>query len=1491
MTTKSNTNTLKLFHPLVSKWFRENVGTPTDIQNQAWPCIAEGKHVLVTAPTGSGKTLTAFLWAINNFLVDLNTIHPKRVLYISPLKALNNDIKRNLSEPLEGLRTFFEKTGESFPEIRIDVRSGDTDPGDRRRMLRHPPEIFITTPESLNVLLSSKSGEHLLSGFTTVILDEIHAVADVKRGTYLMTAIERLAPLCGEFQRIALSATVKPLEHIADFIGGYRIVRSKGEYHYEKRNVTILESKVKKKYQIDVNFPDTDTENKNNDAWWDSFINILRGRIDSNRSTLLFANNRRMVEKITRLINEKEETDKVYSHHGSLAKEIRSVVEHRLKNGELSAIVATSSLELGIDIGAVDEVILVQTPYSLASAIQRIGRAGHGVGQVSHGSFVPMHSRDLIEAAVLAANIDSGDIETIKPLENPLDVLAQVLLSETLHGHRDIDELYAEIRACSAYQNLSRKEFDLVVEMLAGRYADTRIRELKPRIKLDRLNNTIIANDNARILLYMSGGVIPDRGYYNLRVAESKAKIGELDEEFVWERSLGDAFPFGNQIWQILRITHNDVEVRQVTKSNSLVPFWKAEAFNRSFHVSEKIGLFLENANNRLKTGEFKEELMTVNHTEETAADSLIGFLDRQKESTGSLPHRHNLVIEHFHDPANISDSKQSLLHTLWGGQVNRPFAFALSAAWEEKYNYALETFVNNDCIMVNLPHDFTADEIFLLVESAEIPRLLRKKLESTGYFGAHFRENAQRALLLPRRNFRERMPRWINRLRSKKLLDAVSKFDDFPIVLETWRECFGYDFDLETLYQLMEEIRTGEICITEVNTQIPSPFADQILWRQTNYYMYDDDTPGSKLQTNLRDELLQEIIHSSHLRPRLSSDLIHSFEEKIQRTSEGYPPASPEDLLEWIKERLYIPAAEWEKLLQAIKRDYEIAPEKIVVPITGQMYRIERDNSLVAVVALENIPRVAEALEIEVHDIDSITGKIKRPRKSSEMEENPLAAFLYEWLRFYGPVTHEFLLAALHVDQKKLTNALEKLLDERNIIIDEFRVPEVTASQTAVQQEICDNKNLEILLRMRRNAERPVFEPLNINTLQLFLAYHQGLVSIGESSEDLQERLDMLLGYPARVSLWETDILPARLSPYYTSWLDSVMHECDLIWFGCGKERISLCFEADYELYAETFETTDKNNENVLYKSVHELKQIFSVMVGKIGFADIARLSRIPVDTLSDGLWQLVWEGSVTNDDFNTLRRGILNRFRSEKLPEQSGRRHRPGFNRWKNARPFTGNWYMLPKADMGTSDALDRQEFIKDRIRQLFLRYGILFRELLRNELPSLQWGSIFRTLRLMELSGEVFTGHFFKGLYGLQFCTHGALRVLNKPLPNDTIYWMNATDPASLCSLGIDDLKGVLPARLPTTHLVYHGQNLVLISKRSGNELLFRVGPETELIGEYLEMFNVQLSRQFQPQKIIKVETVNDVPVFESPYLKALKNFGFKKDYKAVVLRKKY
>lgn len=535
------------FHPLIQAWFDKAFTKPTDIQNKAWPRIAKGENVLITAPTGSGKTLTAFLWSINQLAIGNWEAGQTRVLYVSPLKALNNDIRRNLIQPLEEIREVFEKAGEAFPHIQVFTRSGDTPQSERRKMLRHPPEILITTPESLNLLISSQSGKELLTGLSTAILDEIHALVGEKRGVHLITAVDRLVRLSGDFQRISLSATVKPLDKIAAFAGGFRIDGGIKAPVYIPRPVSIIESSDRKSYDIQVQFPESGIQEDMEDAVWDPLADEFRDIILKNRSTLLFANSRKLSEKLTYKINRSANQPVAYSHHGSLSREIREEVERKMKNGELRAIVATSSLEMGIDVGNLDEVVLIQSPFSVSSAIQRIGRAGHRVGETSRGTLFPTHAQDFISAAALVEAIERQDIEEILPVLCPLDVLAQVLISMTGTETWDIDELYHWIRTSYPYRNLTRDQYDLVLNMLAGRYAESRIRELKPRVSIDRLDNTVSGKKGSLLAVFMSGGTIPDRGYFRLRHHETGSRIGELDEEYVWEAKIGQIATIGTQ--------------------------------------------------------------------------------------------------------------------------------------------------------------------------------------------------------------------------------------------------------------------------------------------------------------------------------------------------------------------------------------------------------------------------------------------------------------------------------------------------------------------------------------------------------------------------------------------------------------------------------------------------------------------------------------------------------------------------------------------------------------------------------------------------------------------------------------------------------------------------------------------------------------------------------------------------------------------------------
>ncbi|OHD68640.1 MAG: hypothetical protein A2177_15255 [Spirochaetes bacterium RBG_13_68_11] len=1242
------------------------------------------------------------------------------------------------------------------------------------------------------------------------------------------------------------------------------------------------------------------------DELWRGLARECRAIIARNRSTLFFVNSRRHAEKVARFINEDAGSVIAWAHHGSLSREMRLVVEQRLKRGELSAIVATSSLELGIDIGALDEVVLVGSPFTVGSAVQRLGRSGHRVGAASRAVLFPLHGRDLVDAAVLARCVVEGDIEESVPVVSPLDVLAQLIVSMTGVEAWRVDGLYDAVRASLPFHTLPRQQFALVLRMLAGRYADSRLRELEPMVAVDAIGGTVQARAGALRRLYANGGTIPDRGYFSLRTADSGALLGELDEEFVWERSVGDAFVFGTQGWRIRRISHQDVEVVPVEGRSGMSPFWKAEEVNRRPHLALRVASALESWNDRLGDPELQRELVRVNRLEPGAADALVDYLSRQREASGrDLPHRHHVLVEHVHDSqgrgAALGGGPEGctvVVHTLWGGAINKPLGLALRAAWQERFGWAPELFQDNDALLLFLPEDIGARELLGLVAPENLERFLRKGLEASGFFGARFRENAARALLLPRSSGARRMPLWLTRQRAKNLYEAASRYEDFPMLLETWRTCLRDEFDLDSLGRLLAEMASGAIRVDECSTQAPSPFCSGVLWRETNSFMYEDDTPRASGGTALSGDLVRELVLSADLRPRVDPSLAAELSSRLRRTAEGWSPRGSVELLEWLKERIAIPAAEWDSLLAVCERDHGTPRVDLAADLAARVdERVlgAAGTGVPVVVAREVLPRIERA----------ILG-----------EGDELAGVVSEWLRASGPIEPARLAGVFGLPLQRIETVLRDLVEEEAAVVDRL-----LSGSEAVQ--VCDRQNLESLLRLSRSRARPRVEPVPVDRLPAFLARRQGLIASGEEGaagearkagkagtvearEQLQAALERLFGFGLPVRLWEEEVLPARLAGYRAGLLDELAGRSGLGWFGCGRQRIGFAFPEDFELYLDPAARGPRDGD------AEGLDRIFPDRAGRFGFWDLADASRLPSAELSDRLWDLAWAGAVSNDSFAVLRRGIQDRFRAVNLGRddgtRSGRRplgRRAGFTRWHASRPAAGLWYRTDRDaggavarpggadDRAGRDLVDSEELARDRVRQLAARYGVLFRELLENEPPALRWPALFRTMRMMELSGELVTGRFFEDIPGPQFALPGIAAELPGPAARpdpaaEPVWWINACDPASLCGVAVPGLKETLPSRLPTTHVVYRGSTVVLVSRRKGRDLEFRVTADDPSLSRSLAFIRAMVGRDARPSAAVHVESVNGIPALESPYRPALLSFGFVEDYRRLVFR---
>lgn len=1370
----SSPSALELFHPIIADWFLRAQGPPTEIQALCWPPIADGRHVLMSAPTGSGKTLSAFLWALDRLIKHPAQLGTTRILYVSPLKALGNDIERNLVAPLAELKGEFSAAGASMPEIRVATRSGDTSTSERRRLLKHPPEILITTPESLNLMLSTHPGRNALAGVSTLIVDEIHALAGHRRGVILTTAAERLVELAGEVQRIALSATVHPLPLIAAWVGGK-------DAQGRKREVLCRASRRREPPELKVSFPEK--AHQPGEPVWKPLAARLKSHMAPGKTSLVFVNGRSLAEKLALDINRlDEQTTLSYAHHGSLARETRLAVESRLKRGELRSVIATSTLEMGIDIGNLDEVLLVQSPPSVTSAVQRIGRAGHKVGEISRATLYPVHGQDFISAAALARLVGQGKIEALQPIKRPLDILAQIIISMTASESRRAEEMFALVRRTATYADLSRQHFDAVLEMLFARSLNHRVRPLKVRLEKDD-EGRLRATRSAVMDFYASGGAIPDRGYYAVKHQDTGATLGELDEEFVWEAKKGQIFSLGSMSWQVQGIGDAHVQVlpAKVDAKFSAPPFWRADSSGRSVLFSEAVGDFLREMEEQLAEGRPQETL--VKHLADGygfdagAATEIISFLLRQRTASNcALPHSGHLLVERIQgvpggEGAAHHGMNSILLHTLWGGRVNAPLAIAMAAAIERQSGVRPDVIHDDNTIALLSAKKISTRKVLALVTVENLDSLLRMSLESSGIFGVRFRECAGRALLITKRGFGKRLPLWVSRLQAKKLMSAVRQLTDFPVMLEAWRSCLEDEFDIETLKRRLEALAAGEFQISEIRAKSPSPFAFDVTWAQINErYMYADDTPESRTPSSLEDDLINSLRSGGELDVSISDQAIRMFIGKRQRLEPGYAPRSSAELQNYVRERILLPLDDWQALQGRLREE---APE-----------------------IAETIPkgtdwRVLGGTRFLVHD--------SLPAHALECQEiSEASAYLTDLLSFHGPLSLQDIKRLAPFAQLELR--IEECLRLGTLRSGHFR-------EGVTQLQYCDSENLETLIRIGRSLVRRRLRPRSASWLPAFVSAFQG-GRLDDRQDDLLDSLGILRGFSAPVETWFHDLLQCRHGNLSEVALDKAMGAAGLIVYGTGKEQIGIAAWDDQALLRSA-------------SGKPVLLDCFVDPNAKYDFLQLHAASGLSLAGFNERFWQAVWQAEISSDRVETLREGYRRGFRLS-APAPSGSRRR-GSYRWRpHPVSWQGNFFRLSKV-ASAGDAIDRLETAKARARALLDRYGIVTREIANREVSALRWQAVFPALRLMELAGEITSGLFFEGLSGPQFALPEAVEVFqDTDLLESQARWCAALDPMAPTGLDIRFDGAGLPRRVAGSHVVFSGNRVLASWSASGAQV---------------------------------------------------------------------
>jgi ATP-dependent Lhr-like helicase len=1407
----TNADALQLFHPAVRAWFGATFGEPTRPQARGWPAIARGESTLIFAPTGSGKTLSAFLWCLDRLMFAPEPPKAKRcrAVYISPLKALAVDVERNLRVPLAGIGQAAKDRGDDYVSPVIAVRTGDTPQAERARFRREPADILITTPESLYLLVTSNARESLRA-VETIIIDEIHALVPTKRGAHLMLSIERLAALCtSPPQRIGLSATQRPLDEVARFLGGtdtagrplqgrrsagltaprsgagfveseidHEFAAHRGPIQY--RPVTIVDAGQKKALALSIQVPVENMKdlgsrgsmpeksenlvNTENPSIWAAIHPRLLDLIRAHQSTLIFVNSRRVAERLAGAINELAGEDLVRSHHGSLAREQRTEVETLLKAGALRALVATSSLELGIDMGAIDLVVQIEAPPSVASGLQRIGRGGHQVNAVSEGIIFPKYRGDLLACAAVAKSMHDGAVEATRYPRNPLDIVAQQVVAMASMDEWEVDELYAVIRRAAPFAELSRSAFNGVLDMLSGRYPSDEFAELRPRITWNRSTGRIAGRESARHVAVINGGTIPDRGLYGvflLGAPPGSARVGELDEEMVFETHVGETFVLGASSWRVEEITHDRVLVSHAPGEPGKMPFWKGDRTGRPLEFGLAIGRLTRDLL-RLPPAAAVDRLTRDHDLDALAAENLVQYLRDQAAATKVVPDATSILVERVRD--ELGDWRVCVLSPR-GGRIHAPWAMAAAAKIREERGIDVETLWGDDGFVVRFPDvDEPPDVRLLLPDPDEVQALVVRQLGATALFAAKFRENAARSLLLPKRRPGTRAPLWQQRKRASDLLAVASRFGSFPVLLETYRECLRDFFDIPALVSTLADVRSRKVRVTTVDSERPSPFAAALLFSYVASFLYDGDAPLAerRAQALAVDETqLRELVGDADLRELLDAESIESLEQELQRLDPRYRATSADGLHDMLLSLGDLSRDEIRS--RTASQDAAAAIDQLVAAGRAIPVCIAGEERFVAV---EDAARYRDALGVQLPP--------GLPEALLAPAGDPVGNLARRYARTHGPFTPADVADRYGLDLAVADATLARLTTDRALVEGEFR-------PGGIYREWTDAGVLRQLRRRSLARLRRETEPVDHAVLGRLTTTWQGVLRRRQGSDALLDAIEQLQGAPLAASILETEILPARIEGYDPSDLDSLAAAGEVIWVGVeplgdrdGRIALYLADQLPKLVPPQVRLKADRDDP----RESAILAHLRSHGASFFGPLHDAAGGGYPAETVTT-LWNLAWRGEITNDTFHALRA-----FTDTRAPRRRARRQEATpFRSRRSAPPSAeGRWTLVPR---GTTSPT---AWAAAWAQQLLARHGVLTREAAASETATGGFGVVYPVLKAMEESGKIRRGYFVAGLGATQFALPGALdllRSLRGPLPDDAAaeaVVLSATDPAS-------------------------------------------------------------------------------------------------------------